>query len=641
MNKLTVSLICCLSLAIAIVFGGCEDSTTASNESPISIALSDQIPTAIVGESYDLSSLITEEENTTYEYFASYVDPKSGETKDLKVKNSNITPKVEADIAVSITASRGEDSSSINFIVPIRISADIMDTLLSTNGIAGQSDAGVTKVVTKNPSHIYENNSISALEVSFPGSDNGVCVLTLSHYALLPYYSAQVWHNAAVTFYVYNPMEQDVHFKLSSYNPKNDKTLLWDSPENTQIQTAKPGQWTQIAFSLYDMGIEQPLFNAVEYRRDDFLIVMAQYAGSKPCTVYIDGIDIVHANTVEGLKSGYIEASLPTGNFSDLLNTCKVYTEDSVAQLSKSAKGNDSADSYQFGSYEAIGHPTFYMDFPQVTDISGFDYLKFDILAENAYPYVTATIRYLDENGKIQIHGTGYDYYNNNQWQTIYLNLDYLHFADLTKVVGFSFSVHMDSRFVAGKYNCVYFDNVSLYDYPGDEPQMAPAIIEDNDIISGPFYTTGTKSNVNGVCKVATDEVGKSRSNSALMFWTNNACGYPNVEATFLFDTPQDWSKHNILSFDTHQANGHYWLQFNILYLDQDGNQQTAYWRYDAILTAWQTNHASLDWFVDKNGEHIKPDQLTQVVGFRIAANMAINVTGEVAQIFFDNFYFS
>ena len=465
--------------------------------------------------------------------------------------------------------------------------------------------------------------------------------MTLSHYALHPYYTAQVWRNAAVTFWVYNPMAEDVQFKLASFNSKTKTSLQWDSAENTQIQVANAGQWTQVAFSLYDMGIQAPLSNAAEYTTDDYLKVLARYNGNETCNLYIDNIDIVHADSLEGLSSSFIEIPVPQEDYSDLLKTAKVYTLDTVAQLSPSGKGNNSNDSYCFGSNEAIGNPTFYVDFPTVTDISGLDYLKFDILAENAYPYVTAAIRYINKDGEVKLHGTGYDYYGNNEWQTIYVNLDYLNQADLTQVLGICFSVHMDSRFVAGKFNCVYFDNVCLYDFPNDEPQMSPAVQTDNDIISGPFYTRNVKPNTNGVCQVATDEKDNARTNSILCFWTNNACGYPNVDATFLFDTPQDWSEKSILSFDTHQSSGHYWMQFDILYLDENGNQQTAWWRYDTVLNAWQTNHASLDWFKNESGENIKVSDLTQVVGFRIAANMAINVTGEVALIYFDNFVLS
>ena len=632
-----------LVLLMAMLLSGCGNSKDASSSKQIPITLTQHIPEAYTDDAYDLSALIVKEDGIDYEFSASYVDPESGETKELKVKKNKITPKAEADISVTVTATQGDKRSSKDILVPIHISADALERLLASDGIAGEADAGVSKTITKDSAYIQSQSS-SALAVSFnnPSQANtGTALLTLSHYALHPYYSAQVWHNAAVTFWVYNPMAEDVQFKLSSYNSETEEALLWDSAQNTQVQTAKAGQWTQVAFSLYDMGIYAPVSNAAEYQTDDYLKVLARYNGNETCTLYIDNIDIVHADTLEGLSSSFVEIPVPQGNYSDLLKTGKVYTLDTAAQLSRSSKGNNSNDSYCFGSNAAIGNPTFYVDFPTVTDISGLDYLKFDILAENAYPYVTAAIRYLDKNGELKHHGTGYDYYANTDWQTIYLNLEYLTQADLTQVVGICFSVHMDSRFVAGKFNCVYFDNVCLYDFPDDEPQLPPATLADNDIISGPFYTRNSKPNTNGVCQVATDEKGNKKSNSTLCFWTNNACGYPNVDATFMLDAPQDWSDKSILSFDTHQSHGHYWMQFDILYLDENGNQQTAWWRYDTVLTAWQTNHASLDWFKNEAGENIKISDLTQVVGFRIAANMAINVTGEVALIYFDNFVLS
>ena len=67
----------------------------------------------------------------------------------------------------------------------------------------------------------------------------------------MAYVTDRVWTNAAVTCWVYNPMEQDVTFKLISHNPATNKTLLWDSVENTQIQIAKAGAWTNIVFPLY------------------------------------------------------------------------------------------------------------------------------------------------------------------------------------------------------------------------------------------------------------------------------------------------------------------------------------------------------------------------------------------------------
>jgi len=617
MKKQLFVLLCILCLALS----GCGDNHPAKTASPVPISVSENIPYAVVGEAYDLSALIAEDDGVTYEFSATYQDPESGEPKTLNVRSGKITPRAEAEIAVTITATKGDSSSTAEFVIPIKISADVMDQRLAAQGFT---------TVTKDAAFIHEENSTSALEATFSQSAS---LFQLSDYALHPYYSAQVWDNAAVTFWVYNPAEQEVAFKLATHNPATGVSLDWDSPENTQVQIATPGQWTQIAFSLYDMGITQPLMNAATYQNEDSLQVLVRCEGLESCTIYIDKLDIVDAETI-GLKTGFQKSPAPAGDYSDLLSTCEVYTEDSVASLEQISQG-----CYRFGSSQQAGYPVLYVDFPQVTDISGFDYLKFDVMGENCYPHLSVSVRYLDENGNIQQKGTSYDYYR-NQWQTIYLNLDYPE-ADLTKAVGIIFSVHMDRNFVAGQFNSVSFRNVALYSYPEAEPQMSPAILEDNDIISGPFYTTGTKPNVNGVCKVDSDGTGNSRSNSTLLFWTNNACGYPNVEATFLFDSTQDWSGHNILSFDTHQAGGHYWLQFDLIYLDAEGRQQTAWWRHDTIMTNWQTNHASLDWFKTPDDNSIKPTDLTQVVGIKIQANMAINVTSEVAHIYFDNFVLS
>lgn len=640
-NKLT-ELVGTLLLAL-LVCTGCGEEGQISNENTLSVSLADNIPKAYVDESYDLSLLVAAEENVEYTYTASYMDPATGETKELKVRKGKITPKAEADIKVTVTAVCDESTSSAEFTVPVHISADIMDELLASDGVAGQADTGVAKTVTKESTYIYGDSSTSALAVRFsnPAAENeGTNLLNLSHYALQAYYSAQVWRNAAVSFWVYNPMEQAVSFKLISHNPENNKTLLWDSTDNTQVQTAQAGQWTQIVFSLYDMGITQPLFDAVTYSREDSLKLYARYAGFDSCTLYIDCLDIVHADTVEGLQTGYAENNLPVGDYTDLLKTCRVYTEDAVAKLTTSSKGNGSNSAYCFGTDQQIGYPTFYVDFPEVTNISGFDYLKFDVLAENCYPFVSVAIRYLDENGEVQKHGTSYDFYR-EQWQTLYVNLDYLKEADLTQAIGLSITIHADAKFVANAFNCVYFDNLSLYDYPNDEPQVLPATVEDNDIISGPFYASNTKPNTNGVCKVAADETGLTKSNSTLLFWTNNVSGYPRAHATFPYAQEQDWSNYHVLSFDAHQYHGHYWMGMTIIYLDENDKQQTLTFYHDTVLTNWQTVNAPLEWFKTESGESAKAEHLKRVVGFRIAVDMAVNVSAEVAHIYFDNFILS
>ncbi len=637
-----LALLLILSLLVTSVLAGCggnhADETTPT-EPAVPIEVKQSIPAAYVGTAYKVSSLVTEEDGVEYKYNATYVDPTTGETEELVVKRGKITPKVEADIQVTVEATKGADSSSVSFVIPINIAADAVDKFLISSGIAGEAGNGVTKKLTKDASHIHGEGSTSSIEVSFTNpaeANDGAHLFTLSHYALQAYYSAKVWRNAAVTFWVYNPSAQDVQFKLSSYNPANFKILSWDSSENTQVQTAKAGEWTQIVFSLFDMGIEQPLYNAKDYPRDDFLKLLARSAGSENCTLYIDGIDIVHADTIEGLVTGYVKPEPPAGDFTDLLKTCKVYTEETVAKLSKSTNGNASNDAYCFGADKRCGYPTFHIDFPEVTDISGFDYIKFDMYAEKCYPWVSVAVRYLDENGEVQKHGTSYDTYR-EQWRTIYVNLDYLKDADLTKAVGLSFSIFVENHFVENAFNCVYFDNVSMYTYENDEPQLTPATVEDGDLLNAPMYAANIKPNTSGVCKVTTDETGTAKSNSTLLFWTNNACGYPNVCAEFRFEQEQDWSDASMLNFDSHQYHGHYWMGFTIIYLDDEGVERTLYWRHDTVLTNWMTNSAPFEWFKTEDGETARPEHLKRVVGLKISVDLAVNITDEVAHIFFDN----
>ena len=642
MKRKILAILLIFSLLLTGLLSGCGDSNvkeTVPTEPAVPIEVKTSIPAAYVGTAYKISDLVNEEKDVEYKYTATYVDPATGETEELVVKRGKVTPKVEADIQVVVEATKGTESSTVEFIIPINIAADAIDKLLISDGFAGEAGNGVTKKLNKDTANIHGDVSASSIEVNFTNpaeSNDGTHLFTLSHYAVQPYFSAKVWRNAAVTFWAYNPSSQDVQFKLTSYNPANFRILAWDSSDNTQVQTAKAGQWTQIVFSLYDMGIEQPLYNAKDYPRDDFLKVLARSSGSEACTLYIDGIDVVHADTIEGLQTGYVKSEPPSGDFSDLLKTCKVYTNDPVAKLTKSINGNGTNDAYCFGADRKVGYPCFYIDFADVTDISGFDYIKFDMYAEKCYPWVSVAVRYLDENGEVQKHGTSYDTYR-EQWRTIYVNLDYLTDADLTKAVGITISINVDAHFVENSFNCVYFDNLSMYTFENDEPQIAPATVEDGDLLNAPMYAANTKPNTSGVCKVATDETGTAKSNSTLLFWTNNACGYPNVYAEFRFDNEQDWSDSSMLTFDSHQYHGHYWMGFTIIYLDDEGVERTLFWRHDTVLTNWMTTSAPFEWFKTEDGATASEEHLKRVVGLRISVDMAVNITSEVAHIFFDN----
>lgn len=630
-----------LFLILCLGLGACGESAapeTTVDPNALSVSLRETIPNAYVGVSYDLEKIVIAEEDVDYSYKATYVDPDSGETKKLTVKSGKFSPKVAADITVVITAEKGKESATKEVVIPIGLTADALDNLLASSGAAGAADSGVNKKVITDPSFIKADGSISALEIDFANTNaQGTTILTLSHHSLMAYYSSRVWKNAAVTCWVYNPMDQDVSFKLSSYNPETLKSLFWDSADNTQTQVVKSGEWSRINFSLYQMGIEQVLFDAPDGVRDDKLLLQAQYAGSDNAKIYIDGIDIVEAEEIPGLETGYVKPVAPEGNYTDLLSIYPVYTDNEDAVLSKSDFGNGSKDSICIGSKEAIGYPTFSFDFPEVTDISGFNYLKMDVYAEKCYPWASVAVRYLDENGEEKIYGTSYDFYR-EQWRTLYLNLDYLKEADLTRVVGMNFSVNIGSRIVENAFNCVYFDNVTLYSHPTFQPEIQPATLEDHDLISGPMYPSNIKPGTNGVCKVACDETGTTKSNSTLMFWTNNACGYPNVYTTFMFDEEQDWSDYSVFSYDTHQSNAHYWMCFTIHTLTEDGVRKDVKMYNDTVLTHWMTNSAPFAWFKNEDGS--KPD-LSRVIGLSISVDMAVNVTDEVGYIFFDNIYVS
>lgn len=645
MMKRTRAFVCAVLILLSVCFTGCgtpnvENSPVATApQSNLDIKLTDKIPGAYVDVAYEVTQLFVKEEGVEYSYKANFVDPETGTTRKLTVKNDKLTPKAYAEITLIITAEKNNETVSKEILIPMGHIADAMDMLLASDGVAGGKVEDVQKTVVNDSAYLKGEQSTSALSVSFSNASNGgVELLDLGHYALTGYYTDRTWKNAAVTFWVYNPMEQDVEFKLTSYDPVKIHANYWDSEYNTQVGVAKAGEWSLVQFSLYQMGIEQVLFTAPKGLRSDSLKLLARYGGSGTCNLYIDCLDIVPAYSVEGLETGCVESKLPSGDYSDLLKTGNVYTWDATATLSKSTNGNGTKDAYCFGADEECGYPVFFVDFANVTDISGFDYMKFDIYAENTYPHITAGVRYIDKDGETRYCGTSYDYYRNT-WRTIYVNLDYLKDADLTKVVGLYFSVHMSSNFVAGQFNCIYMDNLMLYNVTDDQPTVPAATVEDHDLISFPFYVENTKPGVNGVCKVASDEDGNVKSNSTLMFWTNNASGYPNPVVTFMFDEEQDWSEKQMLNVDTHQFNAHYWMGFTIIALDEDGNEVTYFFRHDTVLTNWMTNSFPLSWFQyrDLNGDSCKPENLKRVIGLKITVDLAVNITSEVGHIFFDN----
>ncbi len=604
----------------------------------LEVPLTAGIPAAKEGKRYDLSAIIKEEKGVDYSAQVTYTDPETGETKELKVARMKFTPVCDAELTVVIEGESKENTYYSKITIPIEVSADAIEKLLATNGKAGTADDGVMKTVTKEENFIKAEGSTSALKTVFSPKEDGTVLLDLTHYGVMQYYNARAWDDAAVIFWVYNPMEQDVQLKITGYDPYTEKTFDWNTPENDQIQVAKAGQWTQAAFSLYKLGIDRIQIESTYNSNFTKLNLSAACQGEGECTLYFDGIDMVNASAVEGLESGKQEPVLPEGDFSDLLASCTLSSNSQDMNLTtQSKKTNNSPDAVKFSSAEMAGWPAVNISMGKTVDISGFTYLAFDAYAENAYPYAALSVCYLDENGEEKYDGVSFDY-KRETWTTLRMSLRNLKEADLTKVVGFRISVNMGDAMVQGVTNSFYFDNLCLYAKQTPQPQMTAPIVEDDDLISGISISENVVPGVSGVCKVTQDDEGVSRSNSMLLLWANTPTGYPCPKTTFWFDQEQDWSDYTIFNFDSHVHLAHFLMDFTIIMLDEEGNEVRATKRNDAVLTNWMSNAMPLQWFETSDGT--RPD-FKRVIGLEIGVDLHVNLTGEVGYIYLDNVYLS
>jgi hypothetical protein len=280
-----ISLICLLSVLLQLL-SGCgtlsAEPDTAVPAPDFSITLSETVPAAKQDEVYDLKDLYVRDKTLKYTAKVTYFDELTQKDIALEVKNMKVTPVQEGTMKVTIIATKNDQTVSAQVDVTVKPNGDIKDLLLRTDGESGGADDGVKKSLIKDVQYIYGDTSTSSLKVTFSNPEmqnNGAKLFELSHFAMHGYYSSNIWENAAVTFMVYNPMELDVEFRLTSYNPNNDIRVTWDSENNTQYRIAKAGQWTQIVFALYPMGIDKVLYSAPDGSRNDELFVFPGTVG--------------------------------------------------------------------------------------------------------------------------------------------------------------------------------------------------------------------------------------------------------------------------------------------------------------------------------------------------------------------------
>ncbi len=626
-----VMILCAVIMALCFFAVGCQEDTQP--QEPLTLSLSENIKAAQMGKNYALKDLFVEQEGVQYSFQVSYVDALSGEENEIPISEKlKFMQEYPADVKVTITAVRGQERVSKEISIPVVYDADIIDCLLSTGGKAGYADPGVTKALCFDTSYLKHSSSKTSLAITFTGAaEDGVTILDLCHYSMIPYYSARVWNDAVVSFWVFNPMQEDIELRLKIKDGNAKININWNSPSNTQVQYAKAGEWTQVFFSLKQYGVDGLLYMDEDLTRNDILEVQAQYQAAEPCNLYIDCLDVIPAYQLADVLP---DVEIPAQPI-DLLQKCKV----TVSSLGSNGSyqtvktsTNGSEDAFRIAASAKAGYPMIKLKFRSVTDISGYDFLRFDVKATNASPWTGIYLKYLDKNGKEQ-SATYYADFKEGSWRSVNIPLHMFTDADLTRVTAIHLCVNFSDGFREGAENELLFDNVYLTTLEASAPSNQPALMEDDDLISGPFQWNGTGGILegrNGIIKVSEDENGKSRSNSALVFWANTTSGYPR--ASFFFDAPQDWSDVTEMYIDTRMENAYGWVSIDLITFDEDGMIDYIQYTFDAINSAWNTHVIPIQWF--------DTAELPLIYGIRLTCNLdGYFVSGTVSKVYIDNLY--
>jgi hypothetical protein len=276
------------------------------------VSFIDGVPYCYVGEDYDVSEILNEEEGVSYSIAASYEDYYT--LKEIAIPNQGLsfTQSVLFDVDLLVTATRSGVSHSRRIIIPTRYRGDPIDELLATSGMAGWADTGFSKELVQESSSLHSETSKSALAVSYLGSNAfpwGGGVLSLNNFRFSPLWSAKDWSNVLVSFWVYNTSAKDIAFELrvkDNFTGLVDTDWTEDSDKAYAKQIAAPGKWTHCLFSLRKIGIEHLLTLNEEGTRNDELTVKCRYDGVPAAengipkaytfTYNIDDIDIVDAS---------------------------------------------------------------------------------------------------------------------------------------------------------------------------------------------------------------------------------------------------------------------------------------------------------------------------------------------------------
>ena len=222
---LLISLVLILML---IAFTGCNqgDAEQTVNSGKLRVNTVAVIPNAYLNEPFDLRDVIIMDDDVEYSATASYVDYIFAEdTREftankqmLEVTDLCFTPNTFNETVVVITAVRGEETATKTIYVQTSIHAEPLDELYQSNGVLGGSDSGITKSINLDTQYLQGDKSATSLHVEFNAVDPhafGNMFLELSSPEAQKHFTDQIWDNAIVTFWVFNPMEKDIEFQLA------------------------------------------------------------------------------------------------------------------------------------------------------------------------------------------------------------------------------------------------------------------------------------------------------------------------------------------------------------------------------------------------------------------------------------------
>ena len=278
------------------------------------------LPQAYINEPYDLWEIIIAEDGVDYSATACYTEVTlDAETNEytfeehaLAVEDFCFTPVTMNNTIVTLQAQRDGITATKVVSVSTTVRADPLDDLYKSTGVLGWAEAGISKNISNDSRYIKGENSNTSLHVKFDGVEPhewGQNFMELSNEMAQRYFTDQIWDNAIVTFWVYNPMEKDIEFQLVINDATHTVMTDWTGEEgNFRRQFAKAGEWTQIFFSLRRMGTTHKLINN-QYSTET-LFIKFQYAGFSTTEnyqfdFYLDDLDVVPASTYPDIDTTY------------------------------------------------------------------------------------------------------------------------------------------------------------------------------------------------------------------------------------------------------------------------------------------------------------------------------------------------